>query len=189
VALEAVRSLLLHVSFCFSLHELLLLAAFGGRMGLENAIKKLRALKTFDVKSAVAEIIIEHSEFISDLLAMQLARGLDGDNEPVFILRNGKQEYTYSYFTKELKEKYGTGLGKETRWITNYSSGAFYKELFVTVNGAIFDIKSRVPYFQKILSRSGSRIMELNQEHLEILRDQIIVPEIRKRYEIYLNAI
>lgn len=154
-------------------------------MPLTDLYEKIEKIRTFDVVAETMNIIREYSETISDILAMQLSQGKDKNNEPVTIF--GRD--TYRPFTIEMKERYGTGLGKVVDVITNYMSGAFYLNLFVETEGTNFNVKSDVPYFEKILERSGNKIMELNQEHLELFTTEVLYPNLQKRFAEHLNGI
>lgn len=148
-------------------------------MPLQDFYNKIVALEELDIVEEIDNIINSNSEFIADLLAQQLAMGVDADGERVTIY--GRD--TYKPSTIYQKKTFGLGLGKVTDRITNYSSGMFYRELDVKAVGEEFDIFSHVDYFQKIIARSGVKIMELNSEHLQIFRDQILIPQLKLRLE------
>ncbi len=68
-------------------------------------------------------------------------------------------------------------------------SGAFYASLKTYTKGETFETESNVPYFGDILKRSGSIIMELNKEHLTEFAEEILFPELERRFNRKINGI
>jgi len=147
-------------------------------MPLKNLFKKIVALQEFDIEEETIDIINKNSEFLSDLLATQLASGKDANNENVTVF--GRDYYSDS--TVFNKQRHGYGLGKVTDRITNYMSGSFYHGLGVKTSGTRFIFSSNVPYYSDILSRSGDVIMKLSYDNLLIFRNEILVPELKARW-------
>lgn len=158
-------------------------------MPLEDFKKKIQVLQEFDIKAVTIEIINENSELLADLLAQQLSQGRDGNKEKVLLnRRNGTFDF-YSDYTVFHKEKFGSGFGKVTEYVTNYFSGAFYKEMFVRTEGENFFIESKVPYFDAIIRQSGEVIMKLNEDHLRYFTEEILVPQIKSRFSTLWNGV
>lgn len=148
-------------------------------MPLSNLYRKLQAIENLNIENETIDIINQNGWYINALLRLQLQAGKDANNEDVTIF--GRDYYAdRTIFDKE----HGNypPLGKQTEWITNYKNGYFYAELVTHAQGRVFWTESEVPYFQRILDRSGDVIMKLNKEHLLQFTEEILVPELRRRY-------
>lgn len=151
-------------------------------MPLNNLFRKISALEAFDIEKETIDIINKNGYYVSALLRLQLQEGKDANDEPVNIF--GRDYYSdRTIFDKE-HGNYAP-LGKQTEWITNYRTGAFYLSLHTVAQGRIFKTESDVPYFPDILKRSGDIIMKLNNKHLNEFRNEIILPELRARWRAY----
>lgn len=150
-------------------------------MPLEAIKSKLANLKAFSFEAEISAIISENTDIILWLLQSQLSKGLDGEGSPVTIY--GKP--FYSGFTVQEKLKYGSGLGKEVGWITNYMSGAFYNSMYVVVEGDNIRVLSGIDYFPEIIKQSGIRIMKLSSPSLRIFREEVLLPQLRQRIKAY----
>lgn len=151
-------------------------------MPLNNLFRKIAALEAFDIEKEVIDIINKNGYYVSALLRLQLQEGLDANDEPVTVF--GRPHYSdRTIFDKE----HGNypPLGKQTEWITNYRTGAFYASLVSVAEGRAFRTESNVPYFDEILKRSGDIIMKLNNKHLNEFRNEIILPQLMQRWRIY----
>src|SRR5690349_16897282 len=126
---------------------------------LDDFKNRIASLQSFDFGKELNEIVEQNSDKIPDILAQQLAQGKDGNNEPVTL----HGEYQYSPFTVRYKQDVGQGLGAVTDRITNYMTGAFYQDMKTTVENDAFETASDVPYFDDIIERSGSIVMELDE--------------------------
>lgn len=154
-------------------------------MPLDNLFKKIERIERFDIAKETCDIINENGDFISDLLRAQLAKGKDGQGKEVTVF--GRD--FYSDRTVFEKERHGVGLGKETRWITNYMTGVFHNSIYVYASGTKFFFDSGVPYLNEILAQSGPKILELGKEGLEIFRDRILIPQLQLRFKNSLNGL
>lgn len=152
-------------------------------MPASNLFKKIEVLEDFDIIEETGKILTDNSEFISELLKRQLRLGKDGDGDNVKIF--GKD--FYSDRTIWEKEFHGVGFGKFTEWITNYMSGSFYAGIKVVANGKTFDLKSDVDYYEQIIQRSGTVIMQLNSENLRIVSEQIVLPNLQAVFKNRFN--
>jgi len=148
-------------------------------MPLDNVMKKIKALQFFDIEKETIDIINKNGYYITALLRTQLQQGKDMFGEPVTIF--GRDFYADATIFD--KERHGVGLGKQTEFITNYNSGAFYMSLKTVANGRTFKTESDVPYFSEILRRSGDRIMKLNNKNLGEFRNEILIPQLRQRFK------
>lgn len=133
--------------------------------------------QAFDFGAEQETIIEANKESLADLQAEQLAKGKDRNDEPILLKDNPDYEFGYTPFTKDLKEKYGKGLGAVTDHVTFYQSGNLYRELFATVNKEEFTIESKVPYFGELIQRTGDEAMGLAEESKERFAENILLPK------------
>ena len=153
-------------------------------MSIRNVIRKIKEAQKFDVEKETISILQKNTGFIIELLQSQLAKGKDGLNQPITIFG---RDY-YSDRTVFEKERHGTGLGSVTDYVTSYMTGAFWLGMNVKFSGPNFFIKSDVPYFNKIITQSGEKIMQLSPENLRILSESIVQPELDKRFKARING-
>jgi hypothetical protein len=154
-------------------------------MPLDDFYHKIVALQEFDIVKETTEIIQQNSFYLAALLRLQLQEGKDGQGKNVTVF--GRDYYSDS--TIQDKRYNGSGLGKQTEFITNYMHGAFYSGIKTRVSGIIFEMYSDVDYFNQIISRSGTVIMELNEKHLKEFSEEILFPELEKRFKSRVNGI
>ena len=81
------------------------------------------------------------------------------------------------------------GLAGEVKWITNYMSGAFYMFLYVRAKGTKFEFHSEVEYYWEIIAQSGRAIMELSPENCLRVREELIKPELDRRFKMYMGGL
>lgn len=143
---------------------------------LDDFKNRIAALQAFDFGKELNNIVEQNADKIPDILAQQLAQGKDGNNEPVLL--NGNSEY--APFTIEIKERFGKGLGAVTDRVTNYMTGAFYQDMKTTVENDAFETASDVPYFDDIIERSGSIVMELDESSRIEFGQNITLPAIKE---------
>lgn len=144
---------------------------------LDDFQNRITALQAFDLAQEQNAIVEQNADKIPDLLARQLATGRDGNNEQVLLNGNA----AYSPFTIEIKERFGKGLGAVTDRVTNYMTGAFYQEMKTTIDNDAFETISDVPYFDDIIERSGSVIMELDESSRIEFAESVTLPAIKER--------
>jgi len=155
-----------------------------GMQGFMRKVDKLESISRFDMAKEITDIINSNQEFMTKILKDQLASGKDANNEAVTVF--GRD--FYSPETLAAKSQIG-GLGGETRWITNYMSGAFYTFLYVRAAGTKFEFHSEVEYYWEIIAQSGRAIMELSPENCMRVRNELIVPELDRRIKLYLSGV
>lgn len=149
-------------------------------MPLNNLRRRIQAIEEFDAVRETIDIINKNAFYITGLLRLQLQAGKDANDENVKVF--GRDFYSdATVFDKE----HGNypALGRITDWITNFKTGDFYGSLETTASGATFKTSSNVPYFDEILERSGDVIMKLNLVHLREFSEEILVPELRRRFK------
>lgn len=154
-------------------------------MPLLDFYNKIRVIEEFDITRESMDIIREHAPVIEELLREQMSKGIDGNNEAVTLYG----EPYYKDRTVWFKTFHGSGLGKETGWITNYMTGAFYASLFTITEGTDFFIKSDISYYPKIVSRSGDALMKLTPENLQFFSQNYLIPELQQRFTTRFNGV
>lgn len=143
---------------------------------LDDFKNRIASLNSFDFGKELTNIVEQNADKIPDILAQQLAQGKDGSGEPVLL--NGNPEY--APFTIEIKERFGKGLGAVTDRVTNYMTGAFYQDMKTAVENDAFETVSDVPYFEDIIERSGSIVMELDESSRIEFGQQVTLPAIKE---------
>lgn len=149
-------------------------------MAFTNITRRINAIIKFDPISESVDIINKNQYYINALLRIQLQQGKDANNENITIF--GKDYYADATIFDKEHGNY-PALGKFTEWITNYKTGAFYDSLQTTASGTSFKTFSGVPYFNDILTRSGEVAMKLNKKHLKEFGNEILFPELRRRFK------
>jgi hypothetical protein len=151
--------------------------------GFKSFVERLkRFINGGRIEEITAEVIeIEAADIVTQV-RKQLQMGIDGNGNPVYLMRHGRKEYEYALSTIRKKEKIGAQIDP----ISNYHSGAFYGSIYVQVNpDDSFDILSSDWKYGLIKARSGNDILGLSLESQEFLFGQKIGPEIEIRV---LNA-
>jgi hypothetical protein len=118
------------------------------------------------------------------LLRKQLAEGKDMDDMAVTITDEEGSRIYYKPATIHRKLTYGSGLSAEVGWITNYWKGAFYNNIAVEIYDTKFTFRSDVYYYERIILRSGEKIMHLNKRYMKTLVDEIINPQLKLRKSV-----
>lgn len=106
--------------------------------------------------------IEETKEAYLELNASQLARGVDKNGDPITLDGHG-----YTPFTKDLKEKYGSGIGAITDHVTLYMTSAMYKSESLGVQGRDIALSFNTAYSDEILARTGDEVLGLNVDSRE----------------------
>ena len=121
---------------------------------------------------AIAEASVRQtSRQYLDLQAAQFAMGLDSVDKPIALNGEG-----YTPYTKDLKVKFGVGLGKVTDRVTLYQTGQLYSQLKLDVQSGLVKITSDVPYWTDLESRTGQIIEGLTPDHLGEYKKQMVGP-------------
>lgn len=154
-------------------------------MSLRNIINRLKQIKKFNAEEEIISIVNENKNFIEYILQQQMSQGIDGAGEPV----KAKYGDFYSDRTIQEKQRHGFGLGRETNYVTNYMTGSFYDSIEFVQQGKSGVFKSGVPYFESIILRSGEDIMRLGKESAELLKKEVIEPQLKIRFERYTNGL
>jgi hypothetical protein len=150
-------------------------------VGLETFLIRMRrwAIPAEVMKEVAQEFRVESKEIVN-MVKLQLARGVDGNGQPVYLTRYGMRVTDYAPSTKKKKKSYGSGLGSVTSVITNYMSGRFYQSIRVEVrNDASFEVYSVSPLYDIIKYRSGEDIINLSRESARYLFINEVAPDLQ----------
>jgi hypothetical protein len=147
------------------------------KANLRNLELRIKKLNEIDIPVAYENALIENEAAIIELLQEQLKMGISGYFEPITLY--GFPEYSAKYIA--FKRRYGYGSdGKQTDFVNLYLYGDFYRQMFTTIKKSTVYIKSNVPYYDKIIGRSGPEVMLLNSESEETLQTLFINPVIEQ---------
>ena len=105
---------------------------------------------------------METKETYLELNASQLARGIDKNGDAITLDGHG-----YTPFTKDIKSKYGSGIGAITDHVTLYMTGTMYKSETLGVQGDDIKLAFNTPYSDELLARTGDQVLGLNSESRE----------------------
>lgn len=152
------------------------MARQGSEAKLADLERRLKHLQEMNVSIAYQNALIDHEEQIIELLQQQMIAGVSGDNDSIRL--DGLAEYHPS--TIRYKLAFGQGLGKIVDRIVLYMFGDFYAQMYTTIKGETFSIKSKVPYYDNIITRTGPNVMKLSPESMETLLNLWINPIIKE---------
>jgi hypothetical protein len=123
-----------------------------------TGIELLEILKPISVEFYAELAINETAKTGADILAAQLASGVDG---------NGNSLKPYAPLTVQIKKKYGKGLGAVTDRRTLFMTGKHYTDLYVSAKAGELMIGSDDPKSKFIQDREGEAIYKLNSDSKE----------------------
>jgi hypothetical protein len=147
-------------------------------------------IKNLDDQS-VGKTIIDQSEIVK-MVRIQLAKGIDGNDLPVYLVRpmpDGARFTYYAYATEKKKLSSGVGLGSVTDVVTNFMSGGFYESLYVEIlPKGYFEVRSSSELWDIIKVRSGEDIINLSPSSAQFLLENQVAPDfqqvINELYEV-----
>lgn len=137
-----------------------------------TGIELLDKLKDFNVEFYAELAINETKEEGANVLASQLASGIDGNDKPL---------NPYAPATIAYKRKYGKGLGAITDRRTLYMTGKHYTDLFVTVRNGELLTGSDDPKSKFIEEREGVAIYKFGPDAKEDYA-QIHLPVFKREF-------
>lgn len=132
---------------------------------LTEIISRVKLLNS-QTEQIAEEVITQSKEAYLSLNASQLSHGLDKEGNAITLDGNG-----YTPYTKDLKEKYGQGIGAITDYVTLYQTGTMYKSESLGVSGGYINLRFNTPYSDKVLSRTGDQVLGLDANS----RDEFII--------------
>lgn len=138
-----------------------------------TGIELLEKLQPVSVEFYAELAINETAKTGADILAAQLATGVDG---------NDKSLNPYAASTVQFKKKYGKGLGAITDRRTLFMTGKHYAELFVSARAGELLIGSDDPKSKFIQAREGDGIYKLNSDSKEDYA-QVHFPVFQREFE------
>jgi len=86
--------------------------------------------------------------------------GLRSDGKDITLDGRG-----YTARTKDLKAKFGVGIGRITDFVTLYQTGTLYKTLELYTDQGFVFVKSPLPYAADLLKRTGEYVFGLTNEN------------------------
>lgn len=141
---------------------------------LDSLKQDIDNLTAFDWKEELDNIIDTNKDAILTLQTEQMASGVDGNKEPTTLDGNG-----YTPYTKDMKEKYGEGLGAVTDMVTGYMTGELYSTMEVVTDENTFTMESPVEYFPALLERTGVEWARMNDDYAQQFADNVTLPAIQ----------
>lgn len=137
---------------------------------LQGLLDTIEQLQNFSFVEEVRKLVYVEDEEILNLLRGQLSIGKTGSDSP--ITWKGNEEYRPA--TIRVKERFGVGLGEETRWITLYMTGAFYASLYIIYNeNGGFSVSSDDWKYEKIVANTTEDTLLLNKINSQHIQEQI----------------
>lgn len=141
-----------------------------------NGLKKIiDGLATMDAADELTKIVEDNKERITELQQEQLAAGID--------VTGKKRVDEYRPLTKELKRKYGSGLGAVTDRVTFFMTGELYGSLKTEVKGQAYQVTSPLSKYGKMKERIGDENYGLDPDQREEFATEITIPEFSKVLE------
>jgi len=157
-------------------------------MALTGLRKFITKIQRFNAERELQNTLVRDSKDIVNSVKINLSRGLDGNDEPVYLIRHGSKQYTYAIRTIQNKDIFGVGLGSVTENITNYKSGAFYNSIYLQVNSdGTFQVLSSDSKFELIKYRSGEAIINLSPTMELFLLEEKIAPLLQAEIDEIFN--
>jgi hypothetical protein len=123
-----------------------------------TGIDLLEKVKAFNIEFYAELAINETAKQGANILAAQMATGIDG---------NGKSLKPYADVTVRYKKKYGKGLGAITDRRTLYMTGKHYSDLYITAKAGELLSGSDDPKSVFIQNREGEAIYKMNSDSKE----------------------
>lgn len=150
-------------------------------MPLDQLEQLITNLSRFSFEEEQNIIIEENKDVLADLQAEQWgSTSKDYAGREIKLLDNPGGRYRPFTIQKKLSE--GSGLGRVTNRITLFQTGALYRQLFVTITTQKFFLKSTVPYFSKLMKRTGD-VTGLDVDHRRTFAETYVVPGMREALE------
>jgi hypothetical protein len=128
---------------------------------IQEMISRIQALNQQTEQIATATVEQTKEDYL-ELNASQLAQGVDKNGDSITLDGNG-----YTPYTKDLKEKYGQGIGAITDHVTLYMTGAMYKSETLGVQGRDILLNFNTDYSDELLGRTGDTVLGLNADSRE----------------------
>lgn len=146
-----------------------------------NAISELKdrlvEYRNSLLEQFIRDIIEDNLDFIADLNTDQLERGVDGTGnniEPTY--RNP----VYARLKQRLNSR--PGLGIPDLKLT----GSFHRKINAKLQGKVVTLDSTDSKTADLLAKYGDVILQLNEESVEVLREELMLPELLIKTERFL---
>lgn len=137
--------------------------------------KELRTLLNKQTEFA-REIVSSEPEFIEDLVTFQLDKGIDGDGERIVP--------GYTARTKQIKQ----AKGQPTDRVTLRDTGDYWSSIESKVTNDYFTTDATDIKADSLEDKYGVSIDKLNDQSVNIIINDLLIPELRVKNKQYLNA-
>lgn len=138
---------------------------------------RLIAYKAGVILTLIERIIAENLEFIEDLQTDQLEQGLDGDGNQI-TPRYRSDTYARVKQFMNSKPPFGVPDLKLT--------GSFHRKIDARISGQKVIITSSDQKTADLLAKYGEAILYLNEQSLDRLKEELLLPELIIETEKYL---
>jgi hypothetical protein len=142
---------------------------------LTELINRVQTLNS-RTEQIAEEAITETSEAYLSLNATQLSQGLDKEGNAITLDGAG-----YSPYTKDLKEKYGQGIGAITDHVTLYQTGVMYQSETLGVSNRFINLHFNTPYSDEVIARTGDQVLGLNADSRNEYISGFFLPALRPK--------
>lgn len=140
-------------------------------------LKNIRdRIASISITQVVDNILQDYSDEIIAVLQTQMSFGKDGDGKNITLFGNP------FYHPETIARKQGrTGIAGIVDHVTLFDTGDFYFSIYMEIEGESFKFKSDIFYFEDIIKKTGTSVMRLNKTSLKIIREDIILPQLKQR--------
>ncbi len=139
---------------------------------------KIRALQEFNPGRTILEVVENRQqEIVTYVTEEQLyGEGRRGSDGKIIA------EYDpYSPVTIKIKK----AKGQPTDRVTLRDTGAFHKSFRIEVSKQEFEIVATDEKTEKLKTRYGDGVMALTDEHLQVIKEEMLLPEL---YKVFVKA-
>jgi hypothetical protein len=140
---------------------------------LANLAKRRQKLNEMNVSIAYQNALIENEGAIIEFIQQQMLEGITGNEEPITL-------YGYPEYSPEYARFKKRATGQRVDIINLHLYGEFYNQMYTTAKGDTYTVRSAVPYFDKIIGRSGAEVMKMTPGNFESFLELFVNPEVRR---------
>jgi hypothetical protein len=126
-------------------------------------------------ESFARQIVKDSPEQVEDYNLDQLQKGVDAEGEKITP--------PYTPYTKAAKR----AKGQPTDRVTLFDEGDFYRSIQARIDNAGFTLDATDIKTPELIDKYGDMILGLNQNSVDLLIDELILPELLKRNQRELS--
>lgn len=142
----------------------------------ERAIQKIKELEA-SIYPTIKETFETYGNVIREIQTEeQLYKGKKADGSLIRDVYNPLR--IYSPFTIRIKLKKGQPVDR----VTWKDTGKLYKELSVKAYNDFVEIKTSVPYAEKLFEKYGDNVLGIQQELLKDFTNNYILPNLKRSF-------